>query len=260
MSHSKGYVDSDYLQFLAKMVAQYKQRTYERMRIAPGHAVLDVGCGPGTDTIPLAQRVGNTGQVVGVDYDEAMIAEADQRAQEAGVSDWVVHRHADATALPFEPDTFDAARSERLFQHLPHPELALSEMVRVTRPGGWVVVLDTDHSTLSVDTTEVEIEQRLKSYRLKHRVHNASAGRQLYRLFKQRGLVDLVIEMCPIYVTDYAAGRRGASFDQVEEGALAAGWVTEEELRRWHASLEQADADGVFFASSTQTLVAGRKP
>jgi ubiquinone/menaquinone biosynthesis C-methylase UbiE len=260
MSHPKGYVDSDYLQLVAKMVAQYKQRTYALMRIEPGHSVLDVGCGPGTDTIPLAQLVGDTGQVVGVDYDEAMIAEADQRAKEAGVSPWVVHRHADATALPFESATFDSSRSERLFQHLPDPEPALSEMIRVTRSGGWVVVLDTDFNTLSLDTAEVEIEQRLKSYRLEHHVHNAFAGRQLYRLFKQQGLVDVSVEMCPIYGTDYAVVREGAMLDEVEEGALAAGWVTSDELRRWRTSLEQADAQGVHFGSVNQTMVAGRKP
>jgi hypothetical protein len=132
-------------------------------------------------------------------------------------------------------------------------------MVRVTRSGGWVVVLATDWNTLSVDTTEFEIEQRLKSFRLKHHVHNAFAGRQLYRLFKQKDLVDLVVEMCPIYVTNYAVGRRGAMFDQVEEGALSAGRVTSDELCRWHASLERADAQGVYFGSVTQTLVAGRK-
>jgi ubiquinone/menaquinone biosynthesis C-methylase UbiE len=198
--------------------------------------------------------------VVGVDYDEAMIAEADQRAQEAGVTDWVAHRHADATALPFDPDTFDAARSERLFQHLPDPEPALSEMVRVTRSGGWVIVLDTDFGTLSIDTSEVEIEQRLKSYRLEHHVHNAFSGRQLYRLFKQQGLVDLTLEICPIYVTDYAVARQSGNLDEVEEGALAAERVTRGELRRWHTSLEEADARGVFFGSVTQTMVAGCKP
>lgn len=54
MSHPKGYVDSDYLQLVAGIVAQYKQRTYALMHVEPGHTVLDVGCGPGTDTIPLA--------------------------------------------------------------------------------------------------------------------------------------------------------------------------------------------------------------
>ena len=54
------------------------------MHLQPGHAVLDVGCGPGTDTIVLAGLVGPTGRVVGVDSDAAMIAGADRRAGQAG--------------------------------------------------------------------------------------------------------------------------------------------------------------------------------
>jgi hypothetical protein len=50
-----------------------------------------------------------------------------------------------------------------------------------------------------------------------------------------------------------SVGRRGALLDEVEEGALAAGRFTAEELRRWRTSLEQADAQGVYFGSVTQT-------
>ena len=107
MTQAKGYVDSDFLRLIEEMVATYKQRTYSLMQIESGHKVLDVGCGPGTDTIPLALLVGETGQVVGVDYDQEMLAEADQRAEEAGVGGWVTHQHADAAALPFEPNRFD---------------------------------------------------------------------------------------------------------------------------------------------------------
>ena len=107
MTQPKGYVDSDYLRLIEGMVAKYKQRTYTLMQIEFGHKVLDVGCGPGTDTIPMAQLVSASGQVVGVDYDQEMLAEADQRAEEAGVGGWVTHQHADAAALPFEPNRFD---------------------------------------------------------------------------------------------------------------------------------------------------------
>jgi len=247
MSHPKGSVDSEYLQLVAGIVTQHKQRTYALMRIEIGHKVLDVGCGPGTDTIPLAQLVGAAGQVVGADHDVAMIAEADQRSEEAGVSAWVKHRHADAVSLPFESGYFDSSRSERLFQHLSSPERALSEMVRVTKSGGWIVVLDTDWSTMSVDTAEVEIEQRLKRFWTEQSLHNGFAGRQLYRPLKQQRLKDVSVEMCPICVTDYGVHRRGASLDKVERDALPAGIVTGDELQRWHASLEQADAEGVYF-------------
>jgi SAM-dependent methyltransferase len=163
-------------------------------------------------------------------------------------------------SLPFESGYFDSSRSERLFQHLSSPDQALSEMVRVTKSGGWIVVLDTDWSTVSVDTAEVEIEQRIKRFRTEQSLYNGFAGRQLYRLLKQQRLKDVSVEMCPIYVTDYAVGRRGTMLDEDEQGALAAGIITDDELRRWHESLEQADAAGVYFCSINQVMVAGRRP
>ena len=259
MSKPKGYVDTEYLRVVGNLVQQFKQRSYALMQIQPGHTVLDVGCGPGTDTISLAGLVGSAGQGVGVDYDPAMIGEADQRAVKAGVSSWVRHKQADAASLPFESDTFDSSRSERLFQHLLNPIQALSEMTRVTKPGGWIVVLDTDFGTLSTDTAEVDIERRLARFKAEGHLHNGYSGRQLYRLFKRQGINDISIEMVPVYLTDYALARQTTVADSLEQEALKAGIVTEDELRRWHADLEKADAEGVFFCSASQMLVAGRK-
>ena len=84
MTRLGDYIDPPYLDAMAELVKQNKQRTYNWMHIQPGHAVLDVGCGPGIDTIALAELVGPTGRVVGVDADAAMIAEADRRAEQAG--------------------------------------------------------------------------------------------------------------------------------------------------------------------------------
>src|SRR5215212_11828111 len=115
MAQPKGYVDTQYLRATAVLLGQIKQRSYELMHIQPGQSILDVGCGPGTDTIPLASIVGQAGQVTGVDYDPAMVTEAQASAREAGASSWVRHKQADATSLPFARGTFDACRSERLF-------------------------------------------------------------------------------------------------------------------------------------------------
>lgn len=113
-SQNKGHVDTTYLDAVRGLLSNLKRLTYEDLRLQLGHRVLDVGCGPGTDTIPLAPLVGSSGRVIGVDHDTEMIAEADRRALEAGVSAWVAHEQADATALPHPAASFDACRSERL--------------------------------------------------------------------------------------------------------------------------------------------------
>src|SRR5262249_2132928 len=58
----------------------------ERSDVRPGVAVLDLGCGPGRPTVPLAQRVGEQGEVVAVDIQEAMLDRAREKARAAGLA------------------------------------------------------------------------------------------------------------------------------------------------------------------------------
>lgn len=259
MSSPKGYVDTEFLRVIGNLLDHIKQRSYALMQIQPGHKVLDLGCGPGTDTIPLAPLVGINGQVIGADYDEAMIAEAEQRAGRAGVNTWVSHKRVDAMSLPFETGYFDSCRSERLFQHLPNPAQALSEMTRVTKSGGWVAVLDTDWGSLSTDSDETDIERRLARFLAESSLHNGYSGRKLYRLFKQQNLADISFEVFPIATPNYALARQGTQAERIEQEALKAGVITAKELQRWQTGLEQADSEGIYFCSVNVMLFAGRK-
>jgi len=259
MAQPKGYVDPEFLSIIGNQLNHIKKRSYAFMQIQSGHRLLDLGCGPGTDTISLAQLVGTNGQVIGADYDEAMIAEAEQRAEQANVNAWVSHKCADAMSLPFETDYFDSCRSERLFQHLLNPAQALSEMIRVTKPGGWVVVADSDWGSFSTDSDETDIERRLARFLAESCLHNGYSGRKLYRLFKQQSLVDVSFEAFPVATPNYALSRHGTQAEKVEQDALKAGVITSEELYRWQASLEQADSEGTYFCSLNVILLAGRK-
>ncbi|MDD5579249.1 MAG: methyltransferase domain-containing protein [Methylobacter sp.] len=259
MSQPKGYVDPEFLRIVGNQINHIKQRSYSLMQIQLNHKVLDLGCGPGTDTIHLAPLVGINGQVIGADYDEAMIAEAEQRAEQAGVNAWVKHKRVDAMSLPFETDFFDSCRSERMFQHLTNPAQALSEMTRVTKPGGWVIVLDTDWGSLSTDSDETDIERRLVRFLAEAYLHNGYSGRKLYRLFKQQNLADISFEVFPIATPNYALARHGTQAEIIEKEALKSNVITTEELSRWQLGLEQAASEGVYFSSVNLMLFAGRK-
>jgi ubiquinone/menaquinone biosynthesis C-methylase UbiE len=176
------------------------------------------------------------------------------------VTERVIHQLDNAMALSFASNYFDSARSERVLQHLVNPQQALSEMIRVTRPGGWIVVLDTDWSTASTDTDEVDIERRLLNFHIDHGFASALVGRQLFRFFRQQRLADIQVEMAPTYLTNYAIARKGAMLDEAEQSALKAGIVTQAEVDRFHRSLEKADREGTYFFSINQVLIAGRKP
>lgn len=260
MSAPKGYVDSEYLDSAAQLMAGIKQRSFELMALKRGQRVLDLGCGPGTDTAALARMVGSTGEVHGVDYDEAMVARADAHAKADGVSTWVTHHHASATALPWPSGFFDACRSERVFQHLLEPERAFDEMLRVTKPGGPLVVIDTDWATFTIDSDETDIERRLVQFHATHMMNNPFSGRHLHRMFKSRRLQDIQIDVQPVFLTDVALARQVVRLDQIAREALATGVIDDAESRRWEASLARAASTGGFFASANAVMVSGRKP
>src|SRR5262249_41507968 len=237
-----------------------KKASYELLHLTPGQRVLDVGCGPATDTISLGRLVDPGGQVVGVDYDVEMVEEANRRAAAAGAGDWVTHRRADATALPFESNAFDAARSERVFQHLLDPDRAFSEVVRVTRPGGWIVITDADWGTLSIDTPEIELERRLGRFLVDRCVNNPHSGRPLLGRFKRHGLDDIKLRIGHLRLTSYGLAREVLVLDRLESKALAAGVFTRDELARLHASFQEAERAGSFFGSVNGVTVSARKP
>ena len=241
--------------------SEWRQQMYEALRLEPGYAVLDVGCGPGTDTIPLAAIVGPGGRVVGVDKDPEMIIAADRKAVEAGVNSIVRHVSADATDLPFEIGTFDSARTWRMLQHLAEPALAISEMVRVIRSGGRVVLVEPDWGSLVVDYIEPELRDVPLRIREGPRgPASPHASRQLYRLSKEAGLVEVEYQIRSAPFESYTDYRRGHRLDTFEPLAIEAGAVTHDEVKRLRTALEQADKDGTFFAFRSGIMVSGTKP
>lgn len=105
-------------------------------KIAAGSYVLDVGCGVGATACYLAQKLGC--RVVGVDLLPRMIERCIERAERLGCSDRLEFRQADVQDLPFEAGLFDAVISESVMVFPADKLQALREVVRVTRPGGFV--------------------------------------------------------------------------------------------------------------------------
>jgi SAM-dependent methyltransferase len=102
--------------------------------IRTGNRVLDVGCGTGVLAREALRRVGQEGQVVGVDLNEGMLAVAARTAPEI---DW---RLGDATSLPFEDASFDVVVSQFALMYFPDRVASLREMWRTLAPGGRLAV------------------------------------------------------------------------------------------------------------------------
>jgi ubiquinone/menaquinone biosynthesis C-methylase UbiE len=119
-----------------------RARLADLARLAPGDAVLDVGCGTGTLAIVAKRRVGARGAVYGVDASPEMVARAARKAARAGVD--VSIQLARAEALPFPDARFDVVLSTLMLHHLPAPTRArlATEIRRVLKPGGRVLAVD----------------------------------------------------------------------------------------------------------------------
>lgn len=106
----------------------------EAAGVAPGQAVLDVACGTGALTLAAARIVGPDGRVTGLDANPEMLAVARRK------SDAVDWREGRAEELPFEEGSFDAVVSQFAFMFFDDGPRALSEMMRVLKPGGRLAV------------------------------------------------------------------------------------------------------------------------
>lgn len=250
-------VDAGYLERAAQVMSVAKQAGLAASTQCGPH-VVDVGCGPGLDTVTLAQTLGAGARVVGVDVDPAMVAAADRRAADASVSDRVVHHAASAYELPLPTGSFDVARADRLLQHTVDPELVVGELARVTRRGGQIVLIDTDWGSLSLSSLDTGLERRVCAGML-DAVPNPTVGRQLPQLLSQAGCDQLSVTPFVVSLSELGLARIIARLPQLEAHAQSAGRLDDDELHRWRASCERLETMGAFYGYAVVTVAVGRR-
>ena len=143
--------------FKTPAATERRRLVRETLDFQPGEDVLSIGCGPGFEPAEIAEVVGHEGQVHAIDRSEAMLTLAEQRC--SGTSNIMLTR-ADAVALPFADNSFDAAVAVQVYEYIENLDTALAELARILRPGGRAVVYDTDFDSLVWHATD---QERLKS-------------------------------------------------------------------------------------------------
>jgi demethylmenaquinone methyltransferase / 2-methoxy-6-polyprenyl-1,4-benzoquinol methylase len=118
----------------------WRQRAVDRAEVVPGDSVLDVCCGTGDLSFELAERVSPGGHVVGCDFSEPMLDLAREKAADRGVP--VRFEWADALELPYDEGRFDAVTVGFGVRNFADRDRGLSEMARVLKPGGRLVILE----------------------------------------------------------------------------------------------------------------------
>jgi ubiquinone/menaquinone biosynthesis C-methylase UbiE len=137
----EGPIAGWYARNVGKDLAPYQQLAERIARELPlGADILDLACGPGYLAIAFA-ALGRY-RVTGLDISDSFIRIARAKAQEAGVS--LKLRKGNAADMPFAETCFDAVLCRAAFKNFSRPGVALNEIYRVLKPGGFAVILDLD--------------------------------------------------------------------------------------------------------------------
>jgi ubiquinone/menaquinone biosynthesis C-methylase UbiE len=176
--------------------------------LSPGMSVLDIGCGTGAITKGIAEAVGPSGVVVGVDRDGGLIERANAHC---AFRPNLRFEEGDATRLDYD-GRFDVVTAARTLQWIADLETAIRRMTRAARPGGRLVVLDYNHALNRWEPSPppefVAFYSAFLSWRESNGWDNEVAN-HLPRLLEQAGLQEVSSQ-----VQDQTSVKGDADFDE----------------------------------------------
>jgi SAM-dependent methyltransferase len=245
-----------YLDRIAEELAGVKEEIRDWLSVRPGQWVLDVGCGNGHDVLRMAASTSPGGRAIGVDIAEPSIKEA--RARSATQRPPAGFLVASGARLPFADGVFGACRAERTLQHVPEPSAVLTEMLRVTKPGGYVLAAEPDHGMWAPAMSDTRVTRTLLHWWFDH-IANPWIGRQLPGLFRSAGAADVKISLKPLIMTDPAAADAVTGLCGAGRVAAEQGIISQDDAAAWQREFARREADHSFLMYGVVVVVRGRK-
>jgi arsenite methyltransferase len=237
-------------------VLRRRQLVREAVAAAPGERILDVGCGPGFYAAELLDVVGEGGAVVGVDSSADMLAVARHRCEGKGNAEF---HEADATSLPVDDGSFDAALSVQVLEYVADIDAALAEIHRALRPGGRVVVWDVDWGTTSLRTSDPGRMQRVLGAWDEH-LADPFLPRTLAPRLRSGGFDDVRMEPHVFATTELTPEAYGGSLVPFIEGFVTLRERVEaDEVRAWGDEQRELGERGEFYFAVVQCCFSGRR-
>lgn len=235
------------------------QRAFVRQHLdlQAGEHVMDIGAGPGLLALEMAEEVGDGGQVIALEPSADMRTFAEHRCE---ATPWVSIVDGDAIALPADDESLDAIVTTQVYEYVPDSAAALKEALRVLKPGGRLLILDTDWDSAVVNTSDrARMAIVLDSYR-SHFYHSDLPGR-LPKLIKDAGFDLNHAGGTPIVNTHMGEDTyAGGVVHGIAKYAERKGGLDPDICAAWLQEQEKLNADGGFFFSITRFLFVATKP
>lgn len=208
---------------LAKTFSPSTIRFLDELGDLTGAQALDVGCGIGETTRMIGKRIGKSGSVVGVDFDQSLIESARSLNNEGNIT----YTEGDAHCLKFDDGSFDVVYARLLLLHVSEPMLALKEMLRVCRPQGTVIIHDGDFSTLYTAPDPAGGEGLNKLFTL---FRNKRIGTRLWHMFRECGFDQVELRVDRMLVREESGKRLTLmTVEAMQKTAIKSGLMTRKE-------------------------------
>jgi arsenite methyltransferase len=245
--------------YLTPDVLAQRRETLRALALQPGEQILDIGSGPGLLVADMAEVVGQSGRVTGLEISDSMLALGRRRCAHPAIRERVAFVKADAVALPFPDSTFDVAVSTQVYEYVADLKAAFAELHRVLRPGGRALIIDTDWDSIVWNATNQKRMQRLLTAWTK-RFADPHLPRTLTRQLQDAGLQVRHREVLVLFSPEYdPATFSVANAEIMADFAVVQRALTRDESQSWIQDLQRLGREGRYFFSLNRYLFLASK-
>lgn len=237
--------------YLSQDAINRRQAVLDALQLQPAEQVLDIGTGLGFVTLDMADMVGPSGSITGIDSSEPMLEFARKRCAD---KPWINFQTGDATNLPIADSSFDVAVSVQVYEYIAELTQALSEMHRVLRPGGRGVIVASDWKSTIWHSANPERMSRILVAWEEHCAYSdlpRVLGTRLEKTGFDVRAQKVIVQFNPVCDTDAYSYH---IIDLIKSFAPGRAGVTGNDVEQWADELRQLENQGEYFFCLNQFL------